>query len=203
MTLSAPTYTKTGAAAEIFQVPGVAIELGAIVAPLNPIYTEHELEGPIREHGVETLVNERVVWEKPFCNLVHFERERPAGAPRQPSLLIVNGVHIWTQEHLGFGARSIALVDEAAQSPLAMLADVPLLKFQGNTVFGVQDGYESWFTMLNATHNSRTVIEDFKVSYTTNNAIGSQRDSTRADIGGQVITGLQGCEKGAVDAPWN
>jgi len=28
-----------------------AWKLGAIVAPLNPIYTEHELEGPIREHG--------------------------------------------------------------------------------------------------------------------------------------------------------
>lgn len=32
VTLSAPTYTKTGAAAEIFQVPGTAIGLGAIVA---------------------------------------------------------------------------------------------------------------------------------------------------------------------------
>jgi long-chain acyl-CoA synthetase len=29
---------------------------GAIVAPLNPTYTEHELEGPVREHGVETVV---------------------------------------------------------------------------------------------------------------------------------------------------
>ncbi len=33
-----------------------AWKLGAIVAPLNPIYTEHELEGPIREHGIETVV---------------------------------------------------------------------------------------------------------------------------------------------------
>ena len=33
-----------------------AWKLGAIVAPLNPIYTEHELEGPIRDHGIETLV---------------------------------------------------------------------------------------------------------------------------------------------------
>jgi len=33
-----------------------AWKLGAIVAPLNPIYTEHELEGPLREHGIETLV---------------------------------------------------------------------------------------------------------------------------------------------------
>jgi long-chain acyl-CoA synthetase len=33
-----------------------AWKLGAIVAPLNPIYTEHELEGPLRDHGIETLV---------------------------------------------------------------------------------------------------------------------------------------------------
>jgi long-chain acyl-CoA synthetase len=31
-------------------------KLGAIVAPLNPIYTEHELEGPIRDSGIETVV---------------------------------------------------------------------------------------------------------------------------------------------------
>ncbi len=33
-----------------------AWKLGAIVAPLNPVYTEHELEGPIREYGIETIV---------------------------------------------------------------------------------------------------------------------------------------------------
>jgi long-chain acyl-CoA synthetase len=33
-----------------------AWKLGAVVAPLNPIYTEHELEGPLRDHGVETVV---------------------------------------------------------------------------------------------------------------------------------------------------
>jgi long-chain acyl-CoA synthetase len=33
-----------------------AWKIGAIVAPLNPIYTEHELEGPIRDHGIETMV---------------------------------------------------------------------------------------------------------------------------------------------------
>ena len=31
-------------------------KLGAIVAPLNPIYTEHELEGPLREQDVKLLV---------------------------------------------------------------------------------------------------------------------------------------------------
>jgi len=33
-----------------------AWKLGAIVAPLNPVYTEHELEAPIREHAIDTVV---------------------------------------------------------------------------------------------------------------------------------------------------
>jgi len=33
-----------------------AWKAGAIVSPLNPIYTEHELEAPLRDHGVETVV---------------------------------------------------------------------------------------------------------------------------------------------------
>jgi long-chain acyl-CoA synthetase len=33
-----------------------AWKLGAIVAPLNPTYTEHELQGPLRDHGVETIL---------------------------------------------------------------------------------------------------------------------------------------------------
>jgi long-chain acyl-CoA synthetase len=33
-----------------------AWKLGAIVAPLNPLYTEQELEGALRENGVETIV---------------------------------------------------------------------------------------------------------------------------------------------------
>src|SRR6478672_1346220 len=33
-----------------------AWKLGAIVAPLNPIYTEHELQGAIAENGIGTVV---------------------------------------------------------------------------------------------------------------------------------------------------
>src|SRR5436305_9900095 len=33
-----------------------AWKIGALAAPLNPIYTEPEIEGPLREHGVETVV---------------------------------------------------------------------------------------------------------------------------------------------------
>ena len=33
-----------------------AWKIGAVVSPLNPTYTEHELEGPLRENDVETIV---------------------------------------------------------------------------------------------------------------------------------------------------
>src|SRR3954462_12550197 len=33
-----------------------AWKIGAIVAPLNVIYTEAELEGPLRDHGIDTVV---------------------------------------------------------------------------------------------------------------------------------------------------
>ena len=41
---------------QFFIVQFAAWKLGAIVAPLNPLYTEHELEGPLRDHGVTTIV---------------------------------------------------------------------------------------------------------------------------------------------------
>jgi long-chain acyl-CoA synthetase len=51
-----------------------AWKLGAIIAPLNPIYTEHELEGPLRDAGIETLVTltrfyERVTRVRPRTSL--------------------------------------------------------------------------------------------------------------------------------------
>ncbi len=37
----------------------------------------------------EVPVTERVVWSRPFCNLIHFQRELPAGRRPDPKLLIV------------------------------------------------------------------------------------------------------------------
>ncbi len=41
---------------QFFIAQFAAWKIGAIVAPLNPIYTEHELERPLLEHGIETIV---------------------------------------------------------------------------------------------------------------------------------------------------
>jgi len=39
--------------------------------------------------GVRVPVTERIVWEKPFCRLIHFERTLPDPGRRDPRLLIV------------------------------------------------------------------------------------------------------------------
>jgi hypothetical protein len=37
------------------------------------------------------------------------------------------GLHEWTQQHLGFGARTIAIIDTMADSPLGQVAMIPML----------------------------------------------------------------------------
>lgn len=44
-----------------------------------------------------------------------------------PDLSLVFGLHEWTEKTFGFGARTIALVDTVAQSPLDHLSMIPLL----------------------------------------------------------------------------
>lgn len=40
-------------------------------------------------NGQTVTVNEEIVWQKPFCNLIHFRRDLPAGAVPGPRILIV------------------------------------------------------------------------------------------------------------------
>ena len=41
---------------QFFIAEFAAWKLGAIVAPLNPTYAEPEIEGPLRDHGIETII---------------------------------------------------------------------------------------------------------------------------------------------------
>ena len=40
-------------------------------------------------NGQAVAVREEIVWQKPFCNLIHFQRDLPAGAAPGPRILIV------------------------------------------------------------------------------------------------------------------
>ncbi len=42
-----------------------------------------------RVAGVNVPVSEEVVWERPFCRLLHFDKPLPPGTPAQPKLVIV------------------------------------------------------------------------------------------------------------------
>ena len=80
-----------------------------------------------------------------------------------PSLLLVNGVHQWTERVLGFGARSIALIDEAAQSPLFLLATVPLLALIA--VHAPRDQRATWFALIASLMSLSVVASQLATKY--------------------------------------
>jgi hypothetical protein len=80
-----------------------------------------------------------------------------------PSLLLVNGAHEWTERTLGFGARSIALVDEAAQSPLFLLATVPLLALIA--VHAPRDQRATWFALTASLMSLSVVASQLATKY--------------------------------------
>ncbi len=51
----------------------------------KPEFGLHEIE----IEGKRVSVHEKIVWKKPFCNLIHFERSLPAGHGHDPRILIV------------------------------------------------------------------------------------------------------------------
>jgi BT1 family len=80
-----------------------------------------------------------------------------------PSLMLVNGVHQWTERALGFGARSIALIDEAAQSPLFLLATVPLLALIA--VHAPREARATWFALVASLMSLSVVASQLATKY--------------------------------------
>ncbi len=80
-----------------------------------------------------------------------------------PSLLLVHGAHEWTQRVLGFGARSIALIDEAAQSPLFLLATVPLLALIA--IHAPVEQRATWFALIASLMSLAVVASQLLTKY--------------------------------------
>ena len=45
--------------------------------------------GETQIDGKAVAVKQKIAWQKPFCNLIHFERELPADRPADPRILLV------------------------------------------------------------------------------------------------------------------
>ncbi len=80
-----------------------------------------------------------------------------------PSLMLVNGVHQWTERVLGLGARSIALIDEAAQSPLFLLATVPLLALVA--IHAPREARATWFALVASLMSLSVVASQLATKY--------------------------------------
>jgi len=63
-----------------------------------------------------------------------------------PALGLVFGLHEWTEQHFGFGARTISIIDAATTSPFVQLSMVPLLTL---TAYYAPAGHRAtWFALM-------------------------------------------------------
>jgi hypothetical protein len=68
-----------------------------------------------------------------------------------PFLGMFYGLHAWTQAHFGFGARTIALIDTMADSPLGQVAMIPMLAWIAKEAPGHQKA--TYFAVMAAFTN--------------------------------------------------
>ncbi len=80
-----------------------------------------------------------------------------------PTIGLFYGVHHWTEAHLGFGARTIALVDSAAGGPFAQLGMVPLLTLVA--FYAPPAARATWFALMASLMNLALVAGSLQTKY--------------------------------------
>jgi len=107
-----------------------------------------------------------------------------------PNIGLFYGVHEWTATHLGFGARTIALVDAAAASPFAQLSMIPLLSLIA--FYAPANQRATWFALMASLMNLALVAGQLQTRYL--NQIFVVQRGDYADLGpllvGVALTGL-------------
>ena len=80
-----------------------------------------------------------------------------------PTIALVMGVHEWTERMFGFGARSIALIDAAAASPLVQVSMIPLLTLIA--VHAPPGHRATWFALMASLMNLALVAGEMQTKY--------------------------------------
>lgn len=80
-----------------------------------------------------------------------------------PTIALVMGAHEWTERVFGFGARSIALIDAAAASPLAQISMIPLLTLIA--VHAPPGHRATWFALMASLMNLALVAGELQTKY--------------------------------------
>jgi hypothetical protein len=80
-----------------------------------------------------------------------------------PGVGLVFGLHDWTEQHFGFGARTIAIIDAAATSPFVQLSMIPLLTL---TAYYAPAGHRAtWFALMASLMNLALVAGQLQTKY--------------------------------------
>jgi hypothetical protein len=80
-----------------------------------------------------------------------------------PGIGLYYGLHHWTEEMFGFGARAIAFADTAASSPFAQLSMIPLLTL---TAYYAPAGHRAtWFALMASLMNLALVASQLQTKY--------------------------------------
>jgi hypothetical protein len=80
-----------------------------------------------------------------------------------PNIGLYFGLHEWTEERFGFGARAIAILDAATASPFAQLSMIPLLTL---IAFYAPAGRRAtWFALMASLMNLALVAGQLQTKY--------------------------------------
>jgi hypothetical protein len=80
-----------------------------------------------------------------------------------PNLILVYELYHWTEQVFGLGARQIAIIDAAAQSPLVQVSMIPLLTL---TAIYAPKGYRAtWFALMASLMNLALVAGQLLTKY--------------------------------------
>jgi hypothetical protein len=80
-----------------------------------------------------------------------------------PNIGLFYGLHHWTEAMLGFGARTIAVVDAATASPFAQISMIPLLTL---IAFYAPAGHRAtWFALMASLMNLALVASQLQTKY--------------------------------------
>jgi len=101
-----------------------------------------------------------------------------------PNISLFYGLHYWTEETFGFGARAIALIDAAATSPFAQLSMIPLLSL---IAFYAPAGQRAtWFALMASLMNMALVAGQLQTKYL--NEIFVVQRGDYSELGALLIT---------------
>jgi len=80
-----------------------------------------------------------------------------------PNFMLVLGAHEWTEAAIGVGARGIALIDAAAQSPLVQVSMIPLLTL--TAIYAPPSQRATWFALMASFMNLALVAGQLQSKY--------------------------------------